>query len=177
MSLRTFTTFLAIIVASLGLSSCQYHMRRFAKPSPTPGTVVQWPTKPFTEVRAYCYDYTSEMSRSFFVNGRMHKGVQDPKGVKLTAEQVKQLQKAITVSQPKGPRTPCYAPHHAFVYYDAQGKVVGWLEMCFGCNQQLSYPAGVPEYVDRIALWNLAGDLNLPLGKGNKFYADVCRRR
>jgi hypothetical protein len=107
----------------------------------------------------------------------MHHGVLDPKGVKLDADQVQRLVKAITVSQPKSRRTPCYAPHHAFVFYDAQGNVVSWFEMCFGCNQQRSYPAGTPEYVDREALWQIAGELKLPLGKGNKFYTDACRVR
>jgi hypothetical protein len=126
-------------------------------------------------VRGFCYDYTAEHSRSFFVDGRMHKGVQDPTGVKLSPEQAQRLVRAITVSQPVGPRTPCYAPHHAFVFYDAQGTVVAWFEMCFGCNQQAAYPGVIPEYVDRQALWDLTGELGLPTGKGNKFYADICR--
>jgi hypothetical protein len=162
------------LAACLGLSSCQYHARRFAKATPPAGTVVQWPGKAYASVRAYCYDYTAEHPRSFFVDGRMHKGVMDPKGVPMSDAQVKTLLRCITVSQPVGPRTPCYAPHHAYVFYDAKGSVVAWFEMCFGCNQQVSYPAGTPEYVDRQGLWDLTAELGLPLGKGNQFYTDVC---
>ena len=165
----------AALVAMLSLTSCENAFHRFASASPTPGTVVKWPGVAFSEVRAFCYDYTQESSPSFFINGRMHKGVMNPKGVKMNASQVNRLMPLITTSQPRGPRTPCYAPHHAFVFYDAQGKVVAWFEMCFGCNQQRAHPGGVPEYVDREALWQLTGELGLPLGKGNKFYTEACR--
>ncbi len=175
MSFRSLTAYLAL-AATLSLCSCQYHFRRFAGASPAPGTVITWPGKSYSYVRGFCYDYLADDARSFFINGKMHKGVLDPKGVKLDADQVQRLVKGITVSQPKGPRTPCYAPHHAFVFYDAQGNVVAWFEMCFGCNQQRAYPAGTPEYVDRQALYQIASELGLPLGKGNKFYTDVCSK-
>lgn len=163
-----------ILAVTLPLCSCENAQHRFSKPYPAPGTVVNWPGVPFTEVRAFCYDYTQESSASFFISGRMHKGVMDSKGVKLTPAQTKRLLALITTSQPKGPRTPCYAPHHAFVFYDAKGKVAAWFEMCFGCNQQRSHPAGTPEYVDRKGLWELTAELGLPLGQGNKFYTEAC---
>lgn len=147
-----------------------------AAPSPAPGTVVKWPGKAFTEVRAYCYDYTAEKEGSFFINGRMHKGVMDPKGVKLSPAQVTTLVTALTTSQDKQARTPCYKPHHAFVFYGAQGEVVALFEMCFGCNKFVATPASLPEYVDTAALYQLTGELGLPLGKGNAFYTEACRR-
>jgi hypothetical protein len=49
--------------------------------------------------------------------------------------------------------------------------------MCFGCNRQKSYPSGTPEYIDRQALWDLTAELGLPLGKGNAFYTEACRRK
>lgn len=100
----------------------------------------------------------------------------DPKGVRLNAEQVERLKAALTVSQEKQERTPCYKPHHAFVFYGANQQVVAVFEMCFGCNKFVATPGGLPEYVDTPALYELTGELGLPLGRGNKFYAEVCRR-
>jgi hypothetical protein len=162
-----------LFIAALGavvLSSCQS-----TAPSPAPGTRVNWPGVAFKEVRAYCYDYTAEWRNSFWADGRMHKGVMDPKGVKLSPAQVKRLLDAITISQPAMEQRTCYKPHHAFMFFDEKGKVVAVFEMCFGCNQFVATPPGVPKYINKIALYQLTHDLGLPLGVGNKFYTDVCR--
>ena len=172
MNIRTSIFALATLVALL-LSSCVYRSV-FAPASPAPGTKVNWPGVPFTEVRAFCYDYTAEPQPSFFINGRMHKGVMNANGVKLNAAQTKRLLDAVTVSQPKQDRTPCYKPHHAFVFYDKAGKVAAVFEMCFGCNRWVETPDGAPEYIDKAALWTLCQELGLPTGVGNKFYTDAC---
>jgi hypothetical protein len=173
MTFRTLPLMLSAVCALI-LPACSNHLAVFAPPSPAVGTKVSWPGVPFSEVRAYCYDYTAEESPSFFVNGRMHKGVMDPRGAKLSAEQTKKLLAAVTVSQPKQDRTPCYKPHHAFVFYDQGGKVAAVFEMCFGCNRWVETPGGAPEYIDKAALWALCQELGLPTGVGNKFYTDAC---
>lgn len=165
---------LALPVIALMISSCAY-VNVHAPASPSAGTVVNWPGVKFSEVRAYCYDYTAEESPSFLVNGRMHKGVMDPKGVRLNPAQVQRLMRAITVSHERAARSLCYRPHHAFVFYDASGKVVAVFEMCFGCNQFKETPDGLPEYIDREALYQLTGELGLPLGPDNAFYTQACR--
>lgn len=175
--MRVMNRFIALLVSALSvlaLPSCVYYGVN-AKPVPAPGTEVKWPGGSFSEVRAYCYDYTAEDSPSFFVNGRMHKGVMDPEGVVLSADQARRLVKALTVSQGKQARTPCYKPHHAFVFYGAGGKVVAVFEMCFGCNKFVETPEGLPEYVDTGALYALCQELKLPLGNGNQFYTDACK--
>lgn len=176
--MNTFRLLAALTVSTL-LASCSTvpYFGVGAAPSPAVGTTVNWPGKPFTEVRAYCYDYTAEKEGSFFINGRMHKGVMDPKGVKLTPTQVTTLVDALTTSQDKQSRTPCYKPHHAYVFYGAKGEVVAVFEMCFGCNKFEETPDGLPEYVDTGALYKLTGDLGLPLGEGNAFYTNACRLR
>lgn len=167
---------LLIVPAFLALASCTSYFGVGARPTPAPGTKVSWPGVAYQEVRAYCYDYTAEKSGSFFVEGRMHRGVMDPKGVKLSAEQTQRLVAALTVSHDKQSRTPCYKPHHAFVFYDAAGKPAAVFEMCFGCNKFVETPDGLPEYVDTPALWNLCRELGLPLGEGNAFYTEACSR-
>ncbi len=159
----------AAALAALVLCSCQ------TAPSPAPGTRVNWPGVPFKSVRAYCYDYTAEGRSSFWADGRMHRGVMDPKGVALSPAQVKRLLDCITVSAPAGERTSCYKPHHAFMFFDAKGQVAAVFEMCFGCNQFVAVPPGAPEYIDTTGLYRLAHELGLPLGTGNEFYAEVCR--
>lgn len=160
---------MAAMLGALLLSACQ------TSPAPAPGTRVNWPGVPFKEVRAYCYDYTAEWRSSFWADDRMHQGVMDPKGVKLSPVQVKRLLADITVSQPTGARTNCYKPHHAFMFFDAKGQVVAVFEMCFGCNQFVATPGGLPEYIDRTDLYQLTHELGLPLGTGNEFYAEACR--
>lgn len=174
--MRTRLLTLAFALCTLCLPSCVYFGVN-APPKPAPGTQVRWPGVAFSEVRGYCYDFTAEEESSFFINGRMHKGVQDPNGVKLTPAQVGQLMAALSVSHDKQARTPCYKPHHAFVFYDASGKVAALFEMCFGCNKFRETPEGLPEYVDTNALYSLCKELGLPLGTGNEFYTEVCRRR
>jgi hypothetical protein len=167
---------IALLALCLAVPACSSYFGVGAKPSPAPGTVVSWPGVPFSEVRAYCYDYTAEKSPSFFVNGRMHSGVMDPAGVKLSPDQIRRLQTALTRSHAKQQRTPCYKPHHAFVYYDSAGRPAAVFEMCFGCNQFRATPGGLPEYVDTPALYELTAELGLPLGQGNAFYTEACRR-
>lgn len=163
---------LLLMPAALGalvLSACQ------SPPSPAPGTRVSWPGVPFKTVRAYCYDYTAEGRSSFWADGRMHKGVMDPKGVALSPVQVKRLLADITISQPAQQRSSCYKPHHAFMFFDGQGQVAAVFEMCFGCNQFVATPPGVPVYIDITDLYRLTHQLGLPLGTGNEFYTEACR--
>ncbi|MBL9117975.1 MAG: hypothetical protein JNJ83_23405 [Verrucomicrobiaceae bacterium] len=137
-----------------------------------------WPGVEYDEVRAYCYDYTAERGSDFIQDNRLHKGVMDARGVKLSTDQTKQLVSIITTPTPKEARTRCYKPHHAFVFFK-DGRSVAVFEMCFGCNRWVATPAaGVPEYIDRTALWNLTGELGLPLdseGKGNPFFTKVVK--
>ena len=173
MNLRSTALALSIGIIST-LSSCSVYEGVFAEASPAPGTKVNWPGKSFKTVKAYCYDYTAEADPAFLINGRMHKGVMNPNGTTLSPAQVDRLMKIITVSAPRSKRTSCYKPHHAFVFYGDKGQVVAELDMCFGCNKFVETPDGLPEYFETEALYNLVGELGLPLGVGNKFYTEAC---
>jgi hypothetical protein len=159
----------------LNLTSCENHFRKFAPANPAPGTRTSWPPTSYAYVKAFCYDYKAGPSATFLENGKMHPGVMDSQGVRLSTNQVQRLLDAATISQAKSTRTPCYAPHHAFVFYNARGEDVAVFEMCFGCNSQRFYPAGGPEYVNRAALWELTAELGLPLGTSNDFYTKAVR--
>jgi len=164
---------LALAIA-LATSSCSSYRSVWAPPSPPVGQRVDWPGTPFSEVRAFCYDHTAEPASSFFVDGRMHRGVADPAGVALSPSQVERLLTTLTTSHDRQERTPCYRPHHAFVFYSAAGQPVALFEMCFGCNRFVATPPGLPEYIGYDALYQLASELGLPLGKGDDFYRHAC---
>lgn len=69
-------------------------------------------------------------------------------GVRLTANQINRLKRAL-VMQPRPSEYTvgaCFEPHHGFVFEDAQGKVVGTVDVCFNC---LSKAYDAPGFVER----------------------------
>jgi len=170
---------LSALLLSLLMRSCEGYRHKFAGPSPAPGTVVNWPGMAYDEVRAYRHDHTAEETETFLDPriGRMHSGVMDRKGVKLNAAQTKQLMAAITRSRSRRAAARRATSRTMRLCSSGKGHPVAVFEMCFGCNRQKSYPAGTPEYIDRQALWDLTAELGLPLGKGNAFYTEACRRK
>ena len=163
-------------ITALLLASCASTR---SQPGPAYGSPpVSWPKQPYTTVRAFAYDCDADVSRDFVQpGGRLAKGVLNPPGAVLSPAQVQQLQTAITVPQPESMRTPCYAPHHAFVFYDASGKPVAHLEICFTCNKHRAFPAGLPAYIDMQTLAKIVHELGLPLGKGHDFYSDLYKQQ
>jgi hypothetical protein len=159
----------AAILALFGLSSC----------ANTGGvsTAPNWPNAAFSSVRAYVYDCDADDSVSFFQKGgRVTKGVINTGGSLLNAEQVNRLQRILQQPTPRKARTACFIPHHAFVYYDAAGKPVGHVEICFTCDIHRAYPGGLPTHVDMDALWNLLGELDVARGEGRKYYQDLYKQ-
>ena len=57
----------------------------------------------------------------------------------LTRAQVQQLTAALSSGKLTYPAA-CYDPHHIFVFYDAQGKPTGAIEVCFACTGVSSDP-------------------------------------
>ncbi len=167
--------FLSLALA-VGLSSCA-GVATQTQPSSTSVGPVSWPHKDFTNVKAFTYDCDADESRDFILpDGRFSKGILAPGGVSLSQEQTKRLMAAITIPQPKSQRTPCYVPHHAFVFYNAEGQPIAHLEICFTCNKFRAFPGGLPEYVDMKALYALVGELGIPLGSGKEYYRNLYKQ-
>ncbi len=85
------------------------------------------------------------------------------KSAELTGEQVQQLTKAITSGEVTYPAA-CYDPHHIFVFYDADGKPTGAIEVCFSCaGVHASPPLTKPQWYrhDFIRLARLTDALGL----------------
>jgi len=138
------------------------------------GNPVKWPSKAFSSVKAFAYHCDAEPGRDFIqADGTYHKGVLRPGPVTLNPEQIQRLQAAITLPQPKSWRTPCYVPHHAFVFYDTHGRRVANVDICFTCNKYRAFPGGMVEYPDMRSLYALVQELGLPTGTGKYFYRDL----
>lgn len=160
--IHLFTIGLAVL-----LSSCA------SSPEPV-GLPVKWPLAKFSAVKAYAYHCDAEEGREFVKpGGRLHVGILQPGPVELSPEQVERLIAYITNPQPKSHRTPCYVPHHSFVFFDANGKPVSSFDVCFTCNKHQAFPPGVVEYPDMHRLYALVQELGLPTGTGKYFYRDL----
>lgn len=124
-----------------------------------------WLPREIHEVRAYVYDYTQEdKNSSLLKQGRLHKGIINDGGTRLSKDQVARLMDAIRSSKAREPGAFCYMPHHGFVFFDKEAKAMGHIELCFQCGNVASSPKGLPNHE-----WNwkelkkLLEELNIPI--------------
>ena len=134
-----------------------------------------WLPREIHEVRAYVYDFTQEEKNlSLLKQGKLHKGIINDGGAKLSEEQVARLKEAIRSSKERIPGAFCYMPHHGFVFFDKDGKAMGHIELCFQCGNVASSPKGLPERE-----WNwkemkkLFEELDIPILKEDADYTKL----
>lgn len=129
------------------------------------------------EVRAYVYDYTQEKKSHITIDGRLHKGVINKAGVKLSPNQLKRLIKAIAKQPlPKKilPLADCYWPHHGFVFFDETGQILAHAEVCLQCNRHRGYKIlELSYYWDLKDIRKLIGELKLPIFEDDKKYTQL----
>lgn len=99
------------------------------------------------------------------IDGRLHEGVAKAWTKRLTPEQTVRLISFITGKRKdSGAAAGCYLPHHGFIFYDKDSKIVGHLAICFGCGNYRSSPKE-----DLSRPWDLGGlsalttELGLPM--------------
>jgi hypothetical protein len=56
------------------------------------------------------------------------------KKAELNPAQIETLIQAIYGKNKKMPSAACYNPHHLFLFYDASGKLINSVELCFSCT-------------------------------------------
>lgn len=173
-SRKSFLQMLLATAAVLGLASCSTQ--------PAANASGTWPGKPFKTVRAFCYDCDADETVHFFQkDGRMPKGIINGSGAVLNPKQVNELLKNINTFSPREHHTACFVPHHAFVFYGADGQPVGSLEICFTCDDYRAFPSGdLPKHFDLTKTWQILDELNVPKGSGKGFYTNLyqsCRLR
>lgn len=89
----------------------------------------------------------------------------------LKNEQFPAISKALIDGEPRIPVSECYDPHHAIVFYTADGQPVSCVEICFTCNRVKSVPSFYPltvednyyERTDLIAIARMFSELGLSL--------------
>jgi hypothetical protein len=136
-----------------------------------------WLPREIHEVRAYVYDYTREEgNRSLLKDGKIHRGVINSGGTKLSDPQIQRLQAALRSSKERKAGAFCYMPHHGFVFFDKNGKAMGHIELCFQCGNVDSSPEGLP-----MREWNwkaireLLEELDIPILKEDQDYTKLYR--
>ena len=138
-----------------------------------------WLPRPIHEVRAYVYDYTQEKDNDALLrNRKLHKGIINDGGAKLSDDQIKRLKDAIRSSEERVPGAFCYMPHHGFVFFDKNGTPMGHIELCFQCGNVSSSPKGLPEKE-----WNwkelrkLLKELDIPILESDQEYTDLFKNK
>jgi hypothetical protein len=131
-----------------------------------------WPNVSYSEVRGYGFNHKwpildSKGRQLFYAplvdDGKLGSSVVNKLGARLSPEQTQRLIRAITGKHPAHLTARCWKPHHGFVFFDAHGKPVAWVEVCFDCGFARSNPT-IPghSYDDMDELQKLSKELKLP---------------
>jgi hypothetical protein len=136
-----------------------------------------WLPREIHEVRAYVYDYTQEKGNDALLKGgKIHSGVINTGGTKLSDKQIKRLKNALRSQKERIPGAFCYLPHHGFVFYDKNGKAMGHIELCFQCRNVSSSPKGLPATEwDWKEIRRLLEELQVPTPKKDEDYTKLYR--
>ena len=138
-----------------------------------------WLPREIHEVRAYIYDYTQDGEYiSLLIAGRLHKGIINKDGAKLSEEQTQRLLKALETGKEPVAQAGCYMPHHGFVFFDKDGKAMGHIELCFHCGNSASSPKGIPnQYWDWVIIRKLLEELKIPILKEDSDYTKLFKEK
>ena len=143
------------------LPSCQ--------PSIASPAELEWPIEEVVEIRVYRTNWDQASGFELILdgdNGLNAKAKRMPEeGIVLNAEQTAQLHQAMFTGEPfqPSPHGCLFVPHHAFVFLDANQKVLGSLDICFNCLEFKSSAKGFDDAVNYDGLKALFGDLNVPI--------------
>lgn len=142
-------------------------------------TPKQWPSEPFQHVVAYCYDFSQDQRGSSitFPDGSLHKGVIRATTIRLNDTQTVKLRALLSKdSENERGEVECYDPHHAFVFYDQDWKVVASVDICFLCDNYVARPRGVSNLIDLVALEALCREFGLPMLEDSSNYTALYQQ-
>jgi hypothetical protein len=139
----------------------------------------KWPDVPYTHVVGYCYDFSQDARGASisFPDGSLHKGVIKATTVRLSDAQTENLLKILNddVEHERG-ESECYDPHHAFVFYDSNWKIVASIDICFLCDGHTARPKGAPELFDLQAMAAFCRQIGLPWHEESEEYTKLFRQ-
>ena len=146
-----------------------------AAPSLAAGST-NWPPAGYTEIRAYLYNLDGVEGAPIFENGKLSRSVVSSNGVVLGKRERERLLHAVTGSHRSYGIAKCYDPRHAFVFYDAAQKPVGFIEICFECAQYQTSARRTLGALDLVALRRLFQELELPVFDNSKDYLALKKK-
>ena len=124
-----------------------------------------WHFDNFEQVRVFRINWGSKYPLDGIMDdqGQLNPTRIPKEGVLLHKHQVNRLESAVTGTHPAHPIALCFNPHHAFLFYDKHGQVVGNIDLCFLCSNYEGSPSGYADYWDLEALRRLLLDLDIPI--------------
>lgn len=88
------------------------------------------------KVRAYLYKGTGKGEDGVLIGVKTLDATAVPKdGIELSADQVARLKLVFTKATGDQQLDYCFKPQHGFVFEDAEGKIVGTLDVSFACHR------------------------------------------
>jgi hypothetical protein len=99
-------------------------------------------------VKVYMYDADPEKRPSILREFRTVDPTAVPgSGITLDAKQIARVKRTFTVASGDQALGGCFVPRHGFVFEDAQGQVIGTLDVCFECT---NYSVNAPGYNEQV---------------------------
>lgn len=128
-----------------------------------------WHFSGFSEVRAFRLNWEDKHSFDRIINqdGSLNDTRLPEAGIILTDQQVSRLEAAVTGTRPEHPVADCFYPHHAFVFYNESGEIIGHLNICFLCSNYSGEPSGFAASLDFDKLAKIVTDIGMPLRNPN----------
>ena len=150
---------LAAALACVLLSSCQSPKEQ------EPQAALSWPIEGVAEIRAYRVDWADKHNQEGILTteGELRNERLPQEGVALNAKQSAKLHQVIMGEHPAHPPVDCYNPHHAFVFFDAEEKILGSVDICFMCSDYVSSHDGFARHLDYAGLRKLFTELEIPI--------------
>lgn len=124
-----------------------------------------WNATAFTEVRAYAINTKDEHSFNLIIlnDGTLNPDRAPMEGVALNPAQVERLKSAVCSDVPLHEIAACFEPHHGFLFFDKDGKIIRSISICFRCNVYRSDPSGLAHPWDLEKLEGLFEELGIPV--------------
>ena len=123
-----------------------------------------WHFDGIAEIRAYRLNWDDPHAFGSIITpkGNLNSTRLPEVGIPLNKEQEGKLQAAVTGTHLSHPVAACFYPHHAFVFFDDSGKIIGHVDICFICSNYRGSPTGFADRWDLESLEQLVLDLGMP---------------
>lgn len=103
-------------------------------------SLTEW-IKAIEYVEAVVYDNRVEPEVWLVQSGKIHRGVVDSLTKRLTPQQIARLESQLTGTHAPQPGGFCgYDPHHGFIFYGKDARILGHIEICFLCTSGFHNP-------------------------------------